>query len=493
MINGIVAVDNNYGFAKDGAIPWHIPGDMAYFNKMTTQKGYPNPNLQNVVIMGRKTWDTLPKKCQPLSFRVNIIVSSSMETPESESDNKIPYYVFPSVEQAIEKALRMKFANDINEIFIIGGESLYEHLLNSVLLDKFYVSKINHNYDCDTVLDKQLLFSKCYSDMEYLEKYDVNDKKNNINTSIENHVFVNKGDFKGEQQYLKLMMDTVISGEYRQTRNAFTWSKFANQITFDLDDGFPMTTTRKSFIKGIFYELKMFLLGESNTHKWLLDKNVKIWDLNTNREFLDSVGLSHYEEGDLGYLYGMVWRHFGVDYKGMNEDYTGQGVDQLKYIIDLFKSDPHSRRILMTSYDPSKTNKAPLYPCHSLILQFYVSDGNKISAHMYQRSADLFLGLNTNIPSTSLLVHILCLLLNSDKEYTGPKFTPGKVTISLGDYHVYSNHLDTLLTQLSRNPKKYPTLTITKQSINSIEELEFSDINIENYEHHGILRADMIA
>jgi dihydrofolate reductase/thymidylate synthase len=487
MINGIVAVDTNYGFSKDGSIPWHIPGDMAYFNKMTTRKNERNFDLQNVVIMGRKTWESLPESSRPLKHRINVIVSSTLELEQSNG------HVAPTIEAAIEKALHMKISNEINEIFIIGGGSLYEHLINSVLLDKFYVSKINHDYGCDAKINQKLLFNKCYSDMEQLEKYDVFDKKNNVNSSIENYVFVNKNNYKGEQQYLKLMMDTLLTGEYRKTRNAYTWSNFANQIKFDLDDGFPMTTTRKTFIKGIFYELMMFMLGESNTHKWLLSKNVKIWDLNTNRQFLDSVGLTEYEEGDLGYLYGMVWRHFGVEYKGMNENYDGQGVDQLANVVRLLKNDPHSRRILMTSYDPSKTDKAPLYPCHSLVLQFYVEDGDRLSVHMYQRSADLFLGLNTNIVSTSMIVHVLCLLINSDKEYTGVKFKPGCVTISLGDYHIYDNHVDSVLTQLSRNPLEYPTMTINKTSIESVSELELSDLKVENYSHHGIVRADMIA
>jgi dihydrofolate reductase/thymidylate synthase len=487
MINGIVAVDNNYGFSKDGSIPWHISEDMKYFNEITRTKTNENLELQNAVIMGRKTWESLPKSFRPLSFRVNIIVSSTLECEYPGC------HVFPTIETAIEKALHMKLSKEINEIFVIGGNSLYEHILNSVLLDKFYVSKIDHEYDCNIKINEKLLFNKCYSDMEQLTKYNVVDKKNNINTSIENYVFVNKNEFKGEQQYLKLMMDTLLTGEYRKTRNAYTWSKFSNQIKFNLDDGFPMTTTRKTFIKGIFYELMMFMLGESNTHKWLLSKNVKIWDLNTNRQFLDSVGLTQYEEGDLGYLYGMVWRHFGVDYKGMNENYDGKGIDQLANVIKLLKTDPHSRRILMTSYDPSKTDMAPLYPCHSLVLQFYVEDTDKLSVHMYQRSADLFLGLNTNIVSTSMIVHVLCLLINSDDEYNGPKFKPGNVTISLGDYHIYDTHIDSVLTQLSRNPLKYPSMTINKTSIQSVSELELSDVEVKNYDHHGIVRADMIA
>jgi dihydrofolate reductase/thymidylate synthase len=481
MINGIIAVDNHYGFSKDGSIPWHITEDLIYFNKITTSKS----ELQNVVIMGRNTWESIP--CKPLPSRVNIIVSTTLEvTPPG-------CYVMSTIEDAIEKALHMKISHVINEIFVIGGATLYEHLLNSVLLDKFYVSKIGHNYDCDLNLNKNLLFSKCYSDMEQLRIYDTIIKKYNVKLTIENHVFIHKKEFKGEQQYLKLMMDTLLTGEYRQTRNAYTWSNFSNQIKFNLEEGFPMTTTRKTFIKGIFYELMMFMLGESNTHKWLLSKNVKIWDLNTNRQFLDSVGLTDYEEGDMGYIYGMVWRHFGVDYKGMNEKYDGQGVDQLANVIKLLKSDPYSRRILMTSYDPSKTDMAPLYPCHSLVLQFYVENVDRLSVHMYQRSADLFLGLNTNIVSTSMMIHVLCLLINSDVNYKGPIFKPGNVTISLGDYHIYDTHIDSVLTQLSRNPHTYPTMTINKKSITCVSELELSDIKVENYNHHGIIKVDMIA
>ena len=445
MINAIVTIDSEYGISKNGEIPWNIiREDMQRFKHLT---------LGGIVIMEHDRWLTLKN---PLKDRINIVVSSIEKT--SFINNVI---FVPSIEEAIEISLKKFFSKEINKIFMIG---LYDYILNSVLLDKFYVTKIRRNYECDKFIDKNLLFEKC-------NKIDENDLICSDNINIEFSIFQNKKQYSGEKQYLNLMLETLLFGEYRSTRNANTWSLFSSQIKFDLSNEFPLTTTRKSFLKNIFYELRMFLLGKSDTKEYLEKNDVKIWKLNTSREFLDSVGLNDYEEGNIGYLYGAVWRHF-----------NGQ-LDQLDNVINLLKTDPNSRRILMTSYDPANVHLAPLYPCHSLILQFYVSDTNKLNIHMYQRSADLFLGLNTNIPSTALLCHIICKLCGN--------LIPGIITISIGDYHIYESHLDSVIKQLSRNCYSYPTLRI--DNFQSVEELKLEDVILENYQHHPSIKTEMVA
>jgi len=436
-LNAIVSVDSQFGFSKQNCIPWNIKKDKSHFAKLTKN---------NVIIMGRLTYESIGF---PLTNRINIVVSST----------KIEdILTCSSIEEAVEEGLKLYFNKTIQKIFIIGGENLYNYALNSMLMENFYVSKVQNNYECDKFLNRDQLYSNFYCNQE------------EIHDDISFYCFTNKRKYKGEKLYLDLMLQCLLNGEFRETRNSKTWSLFSNCITFNLEEGFPLTTTRKSFFKNVFYELKMFLLGSSDTNEHLVKNGVKIWQQNTSREFLDSVGLNNLDEGNLGYLYGAVWRNFSFK------------VDQLQNVLNLLRTDPNSRRILMTSYDPANVHLGPLYPCHSLILQFYVLNG-KLDIHMYQRSADLFLGLNTNIPSTALLCHVICLMLGN--------LTPGKITISLGDYHIYESHLNSVIKQLSRTPYDYCTLNVKK--FTTIEEMEIEDFELLNYNYHPPIKTDMIA
>ena len=190
-------------------------------------------------------------------------------------------------------------------------------------------------------------------------------------------------------------------------------------------------------------------------------------------------------------MYGWQWRHFGSKYHGMNHNYKGQGFDQLKNVIRLIKNDPNSRRILMTTYNPTQVSESVLAPCHSLVLQFYVRD-NKLSCHMYQRSADLFLGVPFNIASTSLLLSIIAYSTN---------LKPDKVIISFGDVHIYEQHIQQVKTQINRETYNFPQLKIKKEIndynidniINYLENLQFDDFELINYKHHPSIKAKMVA
>jgi dihydrofolate reductase/thymidylate synthase len=498
MINLIVAVDNDWGFSKDNKIPFPtastckaVYDDMIHFYKTTTENSESNSNLSNIVIMGKNTWESIPEKNKPLKNRINVIVSTTLFKTNVSTHNVI---FTNSVESAFHFAIRKYIYKEVEKVFVIGGLSLYNYALNSVLLNKVYVTKFNKSFNCDLFFNKNLLFKKCYNLMEQQTEFICESTCNSSNElSSINYVFESKKQFEGEQQYLNILWSVLTTGHFRETRNAFTYSKFSTQMTFDLEKGFPLITTRKSFLKGIFYELKMFLLGESNTKKWLLDNGTKIWAGNTNRQFLDTRNLSHYPEHDLGYLYGVVWKHYGIEYKSMNEDYTGQGYDQIEYVLNLLKTDQTNRRILITSYDPSKADThAPLYPCHSIVLQFYVEEGNRLSLMMVQRSCDLLLGAHYNIPSTSLLLILFTIVVNSDPEYKGPKLIPGKVTINLGDYHIYDSHMEQVMELLSRNPLSFPQLKINRETTN-FADFEFSDLELINYDHYPPIKADMVA
>ena len=224
-----------------------------------------------------------------------------------------------------------------------------------------------------------------------------------------------------EFQYLNLIKTCLEKGDERQTRNAITHSTFNSTISFNLKNGFPLLTTKKVFMRGIFEELIFFLKGQTNS-KILEEKGVNIWKPNTTKEFIEKCKLN-YDEGDMGPMYGYNWIHFGHKYETCQTNYTDKGYNQLEYVIDLLLKDPHSRRILMTTYDPANAGKGVLYPCHSIVIQFYVREqDNKyfVSMNMYQRSVDLACGLPFNIASNALLLNLICDMLNKrigEKKY----------------------------------------------------------------------------
>lgn len=313
----------------------------------------------------------------------------------------------------------------------------------------------------------------------------------------------------GEQQYLDFLAEIIDHGHCRETRNATTRSLFSRQLKFDLADGFPLLTTKTMFWRGIVEELKFFLSG--STDATLLDRaNVKIWNDNTSRTFLDSVGLSHYEPGDMGPLYGFQWRHFGATYSGCKVDYTGKGTDQIQYVVDLLARDPFSRRAFMTTYHTDQLTQSPLPPCHGLTVQFGVDKNYRLDCHMYQRSCDAFLGCPFNIASYALFMHIMCALVNRvavDKSYT---LVPGILTMSLGDCHIYESHVDAVREQLSRKPYAFPRLTldgaVTLDNISSIttnatikaknaivNQVQAVTLHLSDYRHHSSIKATMVA
>lgn len=208
-------------------------------------------------------------------------------------------------------------------------------------------------------------------------------------------------------------------------------------MRFSLRDNiFPLLTTKRVFFRGVGEELLWFIKGCTDA-KELQAKKVHIWDSNGTREFLDKNGLFDREEGDLGPVYGFQWRHFGAEYKTCHDDYTGQGIDQLNEIINRIKTNPNDRRIIMSAWNVNDIPKMALPPCHCLV-QFYVANG-ELSCQLYQRSADMGLGVPFNIASYALLTYLIA-------HVTGLK--PGDFIHTLGDAHVYSTHVEALKQQV---------------------------------------------
>jgi thymidylate synthase len=318
-----------------------------------------------------------------------------------------------------------------------------------------------------------------------------------MSTSQQTRVCVN-GKLHDEYQYLDLLQKIIETGHKRQTRNAITYSIFGEKLEYDLSESFPILTTKRVFLRGVFEELKFFLLGKTDS-KWLEERAVNIWKPNTTREFLDSVGLNHYREGTMGPMYFYNVFHYGHPYEGPDADYTNKGFDQFEYVMNLLKTDPYSRRIIMTTYNPLVAREGVLFPCHGLTIQFYVSEtvnDNKtvysLSCSMLQRSIDHACGLPFNLSSYSLLVYIICEFLNNDSTYTGLRFVPGKLIMFLNDLHLYEEHLNQSKEQLKRTPFPFPKLQF-KKKFSKIEELEFDDIELVNYQCHPTIKYQMIA
>lgn len=480
MLKLIVATDRNYGFAKNGTIPWNSHTDLNHFAELTTTTV--DHTKQNIVIMGRKTWDTLPIKHKPLKNRLNIIVSTTIKI-ESETCR-----TFETIESAVKFSIHMHLTKKIENVFIIGGLSLYTYGLNSVLLDKVYLTRIDAEYNCDQYFPKKLLFDSSSREMAH----DKTVIENNIR--LEFMVFDAKRKFKGEQQYQNLLWSILNIGHHRETRNSFTYSTFGHTMKFDLKDGFPLLTTKKMFLRGIFYELKMLLMGKTNTKKYLSDYGVRIWEPNTTKEFQNKIGLGHLEEFDLGPAYGFQLLHFAGEYSGMDKDYTGVGFNQLDYILETIIKDKHSRRLIMTVFNPAKAACGVLYPCTGIIYQFYITGDNKLEMYTYIRSSDQISGFPWNVGFFALLIHVIVELINNSDKYTGDKLSPGKLIIGIGDIHLYDkpDHIDAALEHLVRTPYEFPSVTISGNKKN-IEDFEWSDIKITGYKSHPAIKAEMIA
>ena len=278
-----------------------------------------------------------------------------------------------------------------------------------------------------------------------------------------------------ENQYLNLISDVLDYGFLETGRNGDTMAVFGAAMHFSLENNLiPLLTTKKVAWKTCLKELLWFING-STDNSLLQSQNVKIWDGNASREFLDSQGLHTLQENDLGPVYGHQWRHYNAPYETCKDNYDGKGIDQLKNIIEILR-DPEkrtSRRIVLSAWNPGQLNEMALPPCH-ILCQFNVFQGNKLSCSMYQRSGDIGLGVPFNIASYSLLTHIIahqCDLI------------PTEFIYFLGNAHIYDDHIECLKTQILRAPNSFPTLEIINKP-DSFDGYKVEDFKVNNYECH---------
>lgn len=489
----VAASSATRGIGWKGDLPWKLPGDMKYFAKVTTGN-YPKSEnnaesdsnttatqKMNAVVMGRKTWNSIPDKFRPLKGRHNIVLTRDPQ--KFLGSQAVPAGVL--VANGLPDAWRQLGAlpkDALGEIFVIGGAELYERSIEENYVQKVLLTSVDAPADMEFDTFFPDLFGNC-DDAESEWKECTEDGDGDGNCEIHEDKGISykflkyQRSNKEEEQYLALIRKILKDGIERGDRTGTgTKSLFGAQMRFDLRDGtLPLLTTKKTFWRGVAEELLWFISGSTNANL-LKEKNVRIWDGNASKEFLESRGLGHREEGDLGPVYGFQWRHFGADYTDMHADYTGQGVDQLAECIDKIKNNPEDRRILMSAWNPAALDEMALPPCH-LLCQFYVdTTRNEVSCHMYQRSADMGLGVPFNIASYALLTHLVA-------HVTGRK--PGELVHTLGDAHVYLNHIEPLQEQLDRTPRAFPKIFIDDNADSdnpkTIDDFSYADLHVVGY------------
>ncbi|XP_027156366.1 putative bifunctional dihydrofolate reductase-thymidylate synthase [Coffea eugenioides] len=492
----VVAVTSKMGIGMDGKVPWKLPTDLKFFKDITVTTS--DPTKKNAVIMGRKTWESIPLEHRPLPGRLNVVLTRSGSFDIATAENVV---ICGSLLSALELLAASPYCLSIEKVFVIGGGEILKESLNAPECDAIHITEIDADIECDTFIPAidSSEFQPWYSSFPSIEnklRHSFTTYVRVRNSGVEpisqtngvipgNSLDIAKIEVKTfsflpkmiferheEHKYLRLVEDIILNGTAKDDRTGTgTMSKFGSQMRFNLRNSFPLLTTKRIFWRGVVEELLWFISGSTNA-KVLQEKGIHIWDGNASRDYLDSIGLAEREEGDLGPIYGFQWRHFGARYTDMHADYTGQGFDQLMDVIGKIKNNPDDRRIILSAWNPSDLKLMALPPCH-MFAQFYVANG-ELSCQMYQRSADMGLGVPFNIASyalfTCMIAHVCDLL-------------PGDFVHVIGDAHVYRTHIRPLQDQIQKQPKPFPILKINPQK-KDIESFVPADFTLLGYDPH---------
>lgn len=355
----------------------------------------------------------------------------------------------------------------IKIVVIIIAQKLYN------IIPFHRLHPINQSTKCD--VKNFRLHGISYSDSD-------SDSEDNMNTVESDQQLLSNSD---ENQYLELINTVLLRGHQEHTRNGITLSIFGHHSRYNLKNGqLPLLTTKKMPWKMCFHELMWFLRGSTDNRE-LMAKNVHIWDKNATREFLDTRGLNHMDENDLGPIYGHQWRHFNASYLDFNTEYTNKGIDQIAELIKNLKCEKtrNSRRHIVTAWNPCQLDEMALPPCH-IIMQFNVRDNKYLSCALYQRSGDVGLGVPFNIVSYAFLTHILA-------HYCG--LEADEFVHFLGNAHIYEEHIDALKTQIGRTTFDFPKIRFKTAHAN-IEDYTVDDIEwTEPYICHSTIKMEMKA
>lgn len=511
LIACVAIYKNQLAIGHDDNLLFKLKEDMRFFKNITSAQI--NNNL-NVCVMGRNTYESIPDAYRPLSNRINIVLTNDssklIKTNFKDLFNKKntkkpltseqPYYM-----KFEDFALYYKEHTYLN-VFIIGGSRIYNIFLNPILMKvwvsypltptKLYITHVLDVKKSDFAIEPNKFmdnFDNSYKLISYSNLMTDNGKKfrfltYNLNTCLD-----------ADETYKRLMKDIIKNGIVCKNRTGIdTRSIIGAKMEFDISQSIPLMTTRQIPFKTIVEELLWFCRGDTDA-KILQARGVNIWNGNTSREFLDSRGLQHYPEGVLGAGYGFQWRHFGSQYSpdyadmsklSINERQNIGGIDQLENLVHLLKTDPFSRQIVLSVWNPCDLDKVALPPCHPY-LQFLVRyDANNINKNdkkilncvFFMRSSDS-LAWSYNVVSYSILTYILALKCN---------MKPGTITYMAGDCHIYVNHLKQIKDQMSRTPRPAPKLYLDKSiKVKDWSEITTDDISIIGYFPHSSIKMDM--
>ena len=513
VVVAVQAEDGGIGLA--GKLPWpHIAEDLRHFRRVTTTTpptGYATSagvGPRAAVLMGRRTWESLPVDRRPLRDRVNIVLTRGATDGSAYNSGVL-------VAGSVEAALELARAHGVLVVYVIGGVTVFREAMQHPACDRLYVTRIRHTgsvavpYACDTYMppiDTAAFVPVVHSgvvpavarsadgeeavSLEFVEYQRRDDRfrsetpasngSNDPSVSPPDNLLMMTTGNPEERQYLDLVRRVLAQGVLKADRTGVgTLSLFGATMRFCLrDQRFPLLTTKRVFWRGVVEELLWMVRGSTDARS-LSSKGVHIWDGNGSRAFLDSLGLTGRREGDLGPVYGFQWRHFGARYVDCETDYAGQGVDQLQRIVETLRRNPNDRRMVMCAWNPSDLPAMALPPCHVLV-QFYVASG-RLSCAMYQRSCDLGLGVPFNIASYALLTVLIA-------HVTG--LQPDELVHILGDAHVYCNHVEALQEQLKREPRPFPTLRI-RRPVAELDDFQFDDLELIGYAPHAAVKMEM--
>jgi thymidylate synthase len=445
MFEIVVACDWQNGIAKDGKIPWNYPEDRKFFRSRIKGK---------IVIMGRKTFEQIGK---PFPRSINFVISRTMEATEVKMD-----FGSVTVFNSILESLR--FVD--RPVVIAGGEEIYKWFVDQRLVDVEYITRISKDFQCD----------RFYHPMS----------KPDVTGSIHLWKDVSVNSFyhyTEEKHMLEVMREILGQDEEKNDRTGVgTKSVFGKFFQFDLsNDTFPLMTTRRLPLRQIFEELMFIIRGQTDT-KILEKKKVFVWRANTTREELDKRGLFEYEEGEMGHAYGFSMRNFGAKYVPVAKR-TGdeeRGYDQLTVVMDKIKAGG-DRRLLISMWEPNKIDEAALPPC-LYGYQFNVR-GDVLDCKMEQRSSDFALAGGWNVATGALFLKLMA-------HFCGKK--PGKLFWSVGNVHLYLNHLEQARKQVDREPIAYPKLFF-RDMPEKIEDVTAENLDLVGYVDRGFekLRFEM--
>jgi len=466
----IVAVDSDLGLAKNGDLPWkRMPAgreDMDWFKSHTTRPG-------TALIMGRKTWESIPQKFRPLPGRINVVISSSYSGIEITGIlTKSPVVRVGSFEAALKWCAnaRSDGAFGVTRCMVIGGLSVYMQAIVNPWLRTSWITMFKKSFDCDMKFNKgvfDLNATNCVRSTEHADYHVI--RYNNTE----------------EDEYLYLMRD-LLTAPLRQNRTGvLTRGVFHRVLKFNLVDPIlgpvlPLMTTKTVPWKSVYHEAVWFLSGKCTESSYLTQHKVPIWNGNTSREYLDSIGLTTYQPGETGPIYGYQWRHWGGD--------------QFAKVIETLKTNPWDRRMIVSAWNVEQLPLMVLPPCH-YSFQFHVDpdcDGkpDRLNCLVNMRSADVALGVPFNIASYAFITHLVALIVG---------LKPGALSLSMADCHVYTNHFDGINKQLARSPNRFPTIRfsdrVTAASDLTIDkfvnEFTIDDVIIDNYAPQGFIKLPM--